>query len=325
MSHEIANTNGRPAMAFFGATPWHGLGTRLDQPATAEEALAASGLNYEVELEPIYTRDGTLISRRKAVVRNDCRDVLGVVGNSYVPVQNRDGFEFLDSVVSEGKLEYHTAGALGKGERVWMLAKLPGNIRVLGSEDITEKYLLLSNAHDGSAALRVFFTPIRVVCANTLSMAHRRGVGKGISILHKGDLTAKVHEAQKVLGLATCFYHDVQVKADHLAGFKPTTQQIDNYFRSLIPDPKVGNTSRAENMRRQLWQLFEEGRGQKIPEIQFSAWAAFNALTEFVDHHRPTRGQSEAERAGNRLQSQWFGSGATLKSQAWELALSMAS
>jgi phage/plasmid-like protein (TIGR03299 family) len=293
-------------------------------PATAVEAITAAGLDYGVELTPLYTGEGTRVANRQAVVRDDSNEVMGVVGNSYVPIQNAECFEFLDAVVADGQLEYHTAGALGKGERVWLLAKLPGHIRIKNSDDVSEKFLLLSNAHDGTAALRVLFTPVRVVCANTLSIAHRRGEKQGISVLHKGDLGAKVREAQKVLGLATRFYDDVQIKANLLGNYFPTKKQIARYFLGLVPNPADANRTRARNIRKQLWHLFENGRGQDIPAVRYSAWAAFNAVTEFVDHHRPTRAKNERERASRRLQSQWFGSGARLKSQAWDAALALA-
>lgn len=325
MPHDIATSNGRAAMAYFGEKPWHGLGKRLDRPATSEEAIVAAGLDYQVDLKPLVTVDGTDVPIRKAVVRSDNGEVLGVVGNSYAPVQNREGFAFLDSVVSDGQLAYHTAGALGRGERVWMLAKLPGSIRVKNSEDVTEKYLLLSNAHDGTAALRVFFTPIRVVCANTLSVAHQRGRGSGISILHKGDLSAKVYEARKVLGLAAQFYDDVQIGVNRLAEYYPSERQLDDFFKGLFPDPDEGSRTRVEKVRSKLWDLFASGKGQDIPEVRNTAWAALNAVTEYVDHHRPTRAKSEQERASKRLHSQWFGSGARLKSQAWDSAMFMAS
>ncbi|MDX1947408.1 MAG: DUF932 domain-containing protein [Pirellulaceae bacterium] len=324
MAHELAEVNGKTSMAFFGETPWHGLGTRLDNPATAAEAIVAAGLDYEVDLIGLTTLDGIPVSQRKAVVRDDTGDVLGVVGNSYVPIQNARAFEFLDSVVADGSLRYHTAGALGHGERVWMLAKLPGHIRVNGTDDITEKFLLLSNSHNGTSAMRVFFTPIRVVCANTLAVAHRRGQGMGVAILHKGDLQEKIGEAQKVLGIAHRFYDDLQIKVDHLARHFPTAGQIDDFFHKLFPDPPDAGRTRAENTRQELHRLFEAGKGQDIEGIRHSAWAALNAVTEYVDHHRPTRAKCEQERASRRLQSQWFGSGAQLKAKAWELALGMA-
>ena len=324
MAHELATTNGQPAMAFYGETPWHGLGTELDSPATAAEAMEAAGLNYRADLVPLFTEGGSAVSDRKAVVRSDSHDVLGVVGNSYVPIQNGECFSFLDAVVAEANVQYHTAGALGKGERVWLLAKLPGHIRVKNTDDITEKFLLLHNSHNGSSALRVFFTPIRVVCANTLAIARRKGHGQGISIHHKGDLAAKVRQAQEVLGLANCFYDDVQVKVDILANHYPTAAQLKGYFEALYPDNPDGKNKRAQNIRTELSKLFEEGIGQDIPGIRHSSWAALHAVTEWVDHHRPTRSGSRLEKASRRLQSQWFGSGANLKSRAWDLALDMA-
>lgn len=323
MPHDLAETNGRTAMMYAGETPWHGLGTKLDQPATAAEAIEAAGLNYQVELRSIATTDGLPIPERKAVVRSDTNQVLGVVGNSYVPVQNYQCFGFLDSVVADEKLRYHTAGALGQGERVWMLAQLPGQIRVKNSDDVTEQFLLLSNSHDGSAALRVYFTPIRVVCANTLGMAERRSRGQGVSIIHKGDLSAKVGEAQDILGFAKRFYDDLDERINHLAGHYPSQEQLSRYFASLYPDREDGKNRRAQNVREELQRLFEEGIGQDIPEVRHSTWAAFNAVTEYVDHHRSTRGRTPDERAARRLDSAWFGSGARLKSEAWKLALEM--
>jgi phage/plasmid-like protein (TIGR03299 family) len=324
MPHELATTNGQTAMAYFGETPWHGLGTKLEAPATAQDAIGAAGLNYLVELRSISTDDGVRIPQRKAVVRADTNQVLGVVGNSYQPVQNHQCFGFLDAVVADGRLRYHTAGALGNGERVWMLAKLPAEIRVKGSDDVTEQFLLLSNSHDGSSSLRVFFTPIRVVCANTLGMAERRSRGHGVSIIHKGDLAAKVGEAQEILGLAKRFYDDLEERINQLAGHYPSRRQLETYFESLYPDTADGKNRRAQNVRGELFRLFESGMGQDIPETKLTTWAAFNAVTEYVDHHRSTRGRSEHERTSRRLESAWFGSGARLKATAWKLALDMA-
>ena len=323
MAHEIATTNGRSAMAYFGDVPWHGLGTRLDEPATAAEAITAAGLDYRVDLKSLMTADGDLVPARKAVVRGDTGQVLGVVGNSYQPLQNHQCFGFLDAVVADGRLRYHTAGALGQGERVWMLAKVPGEIRVKQSDDITEKFLLLSNSHDGSSALRVYFTPIRVVCANTLGMAERRSGGQGVSVAHKGDLTAKVAAAQDILGFANRFYDDLAGRIDRLASFYPSWRQIDDYFKEIYPDRDEGQNRRTENIRTSLMGLFEQGRGQDIPQVRHTAWAAFNAITEYVDHHRSSRGADAAQRADRRLQSAWFGSGARIKARAWTRAVEM--
>jgi phage/plasmid-like protein (TIGR03299 family) len=189
-------------MMYVGEVPWHGLGHRLETPATAREAIAAAGLDYEVSLADLTTVNGIPVTTRKAAIRTNTNDPLGVVGNSYVPVQNRESFAFLDAIVADGGLRYHTAGALRKGEKNWLLARLPGSIRVKRSDDLTEKYLLLTNSFDGSSCLRVFFTSIRVVCANTLARANREGESEGLSIRHQGNLTAKILQAREVLGIA---------------------------------------------------------------------------------------------------------------------------
>jgi phage/plasmid-like protein (TIGR03299 family) len=324
MSHNLATTQGKSAMMYTGEVPWHRLGTKLDEPATAREAITASGLDYQVELRSLVTDVGTPVPQRRGVVRSDSGAVLGVVGRSYVPVQNYEAFGFLDSIVSDGGLRYHTAGALGKGERIWMLAKLPTQMRVKGSDDVVDKYLLLSNTHDGSTALRVYFTPIRVVCQNTLNVAERQAVGQGIAIMHKGDLHSKIQTAQQVLGLAERFYDDAETKIEILAGHSPTPVQLLEYFETLYPDPVDAVNSRAKNVRENLIRIFECGIGLDMPGIRDTTWAAYNAVTEWVDHHRPTRSTNPTERASRRLESSWFGSGAKLKARAWNLALNMA-
>jgi hypothetical protein len=128
----------------------------------------------------------------------------------------------------------------------------------------------------------------------------------------------------ELVPLANRFYEDLQPKIDLLANHFPTQDQLHQFFSTLYPDPADGNSTRAENVRAELFRLFDEGIGQDIPGIRHSAWAALHAVTEYVDHRRTTRGRSELDRTSKRLQSLWFGSGARLKQQAWDLALAMA-
>jgi phage/plasmid-like protein (TIGR03299 family) len=311
-------------MAYTGQAPWHRLGVHLQQPFTAQEAIEAAGLGYDVALRPLLTADGTPVPMRKAVIRTDSGEALGVVGKAYVPVQNRDAFEFLDAVVADGGLRYHTAGALGHGERIWLLAKLPGSIRVNDTDDFVNKFLLLSNTHDGTTALRVFFTPIRVVCANTLNLAERRNVDQGIAIAHKGDLSTKIDQARQVLGLASRFFNEAEAKINLLASHEPTPAQLERYFESVMPNPEGSDPTRAKNIREAFHRIFETGIGLDMPGVKNTTWAAYNAVTEWVDHHRPTRAKTPEARTSRRLQSSWFGSGASLKSRSWELAVDLA-
>lgn len=325
MAHNLALTNGKPAMMYTGEVPWHQLGTRLDQPATAQEAIEAAGLNYRVEMKPLQTTDGQPVSFRKATVRTDSQEILGVVGNGYVPVQNAQAFAFLDDIVADGGLRYHTAGALGHGEKIWLLAKLPGQIQVGNSSDTVDPFLLLSNSHDGSTALRVYFTPIRVVCQNTLAIAERAGQGQGVSILHKGNLQAKIRAAREVLGLAQEFYQRTSEQINLLATHYPSSTQVSDYFRELYPDPESDEPSKHTlKIRNELTRLFEHGMGHDEPGIKHTTWVAYNAVTEFIDHHQPTRGADSSSHNSRRLDSIWFGAGARIKQKAWNLAVNLA-
>jgi phage/plasmid-like protein (TIGR03299 family) len=158
MAHKLHIENGRASMMYVGKEPWHGLGTKLDGPVTSEEAIKAANLDWVVEKKPLVAYDGKHahpVGNRYAIVRKDCygqpKPVFGIVGADYTPLQNRDAFAFFDRIVGRGAAIYHTAGALGDGERVWMLAKLPNPIHVAG-DDVTDKFLLLSNSHDGGNA-----------------------------------------------------------------------------------------------------------------------------------------------------------------------------
>jgi hypothetical protein len=142
--------------------------------------------------------------------------------------------------------------------------------------------------------------------------------------MHKGDLHAKIREAQHVLGFAIRFYDDAEERINRLASHYPTQTQLSAYFKDLYPDPEEGkDNTRAVNIRQELHRLFEEGIGHDEPSIKHSSWVAFNAVTEFVDHVRAGRGVNDTDHASRRLDSIWFGNGARLKQKAWNLALDM--
>jgi phage/plasmid-like protein (TIGR03299 family) len=314
----VANVD---SMFFTGETPWHGLGVKLENPATAREAILAAKLDWRVSTEPAILADCTQLLTR-AVRRLDTRAVLGEVGRLYQPIQNDEAFCFFDSVVGSGQAIYHTAGALGKGDRVWILARLPGEIRVQNTDDVTHKYLLLCNSHDGKMALRMFFTPVRVVCQNTLNMALSAGMGSGVSIRHLPGLKGKIQEAQRALGLAVRYYDDAEGLVNLLARTRPGSDVIRKYVRSLFPDHKDELVQmRHERIREEVLDLYAYGRTNNLPGVCSTWWAAYNAVTEHADHARRSRGRTDQERREKKLASIWFGPAAQLKRRAWKLAL----
>ena len=178
------------SMFYVRETPWHGLGTRVIEAPSSEDALIAAGLNWNVIQEPIYTGENEPISGYKANVRDSDRRVLGVVTDRYKVVQNHEAFAFTDALLGQG-VRYETAGSLQEGRKVWLLAHMPHEYIISGER--ISPYLLFSNTHDSSGAVKVALTPIRVVCNNTLNLA-LRAAERSWSMIHTGDIQSKMKE-----------------------------------------------------------------------------------------------------------------------------------
>jgi phage/plasmid-like protein (TIGR03299 family) len=312
MAHNI-NEN---RMFYFGEKPWHGIGTELNHPATAAEAIKEARLDYTVAAEPLYRKNGREMDNLKVIVRPDTNDELGIVSNSYKIIQNVEAFNFFDSVVEEGLAMYHTAGALGKGERIWILAKLPDSVLVT-KDDVVNKYLLLTTSHNGVSSLLMYFTPVRVVCQNTLNLSSTNATS-GISIRHTGNIMNKVSEARRILGLAVNYYMKFDADAHAMLKYQMSDAELKKYFDYALRGnvgPDVEESTRVTNEKETLMTLFHTGKGNDLPEVRGSAWAALNAVTEYVDHYRTIKNLA-ADRT-NRLKNIWFGSGAVVKSRAY--------
>jgi len=189
-------------------------------------------------------------------------------------------------------------------------------------DDVVEEFLLLTNSHNGWSALKMFYTPVRVVCQNTLNMALGGAARKGIAIRHSGDIRNKIGEAQRALGLAIEFYSEFAEVSVLLRDRELAMKELDAYLKGVVPDPKGGAVStRAQNVRQEMTRLFETGKGNTLPGVRGTLWAAVNAVAEYADHVRIPRAKDPANRASNRMESIWFGSGATLKGRAWDQAL----
>jgi len=190
-------------MAFAGATPWHGLGTPLEQADLFDwqKTCETSGLAWSVELVPLVTSDNQTKVDRNAVRRSSDGRILGTVGPRFTVLQNRDAFKWFQPFLEAKEAALHTAGSLCEGSRVWVLAKLQRDPLVIAEGDEVEKYLLLSHGHDGSLAVRCGFTPIRVVCQNTLSLAHGSQASKLIRVKHTKDMHQNLENIRTVMNL----------------------------------------------------------------------------------------------------------------------------
>ena len=199
-------------MFYTRTAPWHGLGTKVDEALTSKDALIYAGLDWQVLQEPVYTSAGELVSGYKVNVRDTDRNILGIVSDRYKIVQNEEAFSFTDALLGEG-VKYETAGSIANGKIVWMLARMPQ--RYIISGDAIEPYLVFSNTHDGSGAIRVAMTPIRVVCQNTLNLA-LRGAQRSWSARHTSNVLNRLDEARETLQLADKYMNRLGKAIDEL-------------------------------------------------------------------------------------------------------------
>lgn len=214
-----------------------------------------------------------------------------------------------------GEAIYETAGVLGRGEKIWLLARLPTFIRI-GKNDIIDKYLLLTNTHDGSSVVRAKLTPIRVVCQNTLSVA-LSGSEQEVRIRHTRNAVEKLKEAHRLLGLTNQLYEELSAIFNRMQLRTITDKELLDYVQKLVPNnPDVEkNHARTENIREKILELHEGGAGAEW--TRGTAFGLVNAVSEFTDHLQHT-GNPE-----KRLKSVWFGSGAGLKEKAFSQALEL--
>ena len=271
-------------MMYNRTVPWHGLGTKVDEAPTSADALRLAGLDWRVEQKNIQLCGGAKIQNYKANVRNSDGQVLGIVSDRYKIVQNNEAFEFTDSIIG-GDVRYETAGSLNGGKKIWLLAKLP-ETEIAG--DKTEPFMCFSNTHDGSGAIRVCMTPVRVVCSNTLNLALDTA-RRSWSVRHTGDLQSKMHEARVCLQMANAYMGELAKEADRLANTTVTRAQLDQILEELFPVDESSSQREKENVKKLKDEFMVCYFAPDILKFRGTAWGAVNAMSDMISHNAPRR------------------------------------
>lgn len=314
--------NGRANVMVVGQPAWHKLGQVLANPATAEEAIREAGLGWEVEMQPMYLADGTVIPKRFATVRKDTNAPLGVVSDRYEVLQNTDAFKFFDSVVDEDEAIYHSAGVLGSGEVVWIMAKLPEHVRIKGIDD-SAVYVTLMSGHDGKRGAMAFVHWERIVCNNTLQVAlgQARANQKLVRFRHNTGIVDRVTNGAHLLGIVNQYKEDLADAFTGLANTKVDRHYTKAFIDALFPAlpkeqvEKMKRTPSFEIYRGQVMDAILEGAGQDMPTAQGTAFGLFNGVTFFIDHMKKGHGDN----ASKKQSSIWFGDGARVRQRAYDL------
>jgi phage/plasmid-like protein (TIGR03299 family) len=319
MAHEIEMVDGKAQMAYAGDVPWHGLGVKVPGDLTAEQMLEAAGLDWEVRKINAYAfdeknNDAMYDIGKSALIRSSDGKMLDVVSNDWNPVQNQTAFDFFDEYVRAGDMEMHTAGSLKGGQIVWGLAKIKESFELFKGDQI-DAYLLFSNFHKYGFSTDVRFTPIRVVCNNTLTLSLNSKVERMVKISHRKQFNPG--NVKEMLGIATDKLAKYKEMAAFLGSKKAKGEDIVEYFCRVFPvtGSNEKKTKEVSKNAQIAMDILHSQPGHEYAEGSW--WQPFNAVTYMTDH---LVGRS----ADTRLTSSWYGNNKNLKTKALELAVEMA-
>ncbi len=339
MAHEITIREDGFAEAAFSMTPaWHGLGKVYDKPMTSLEALQGAGLDWDVIQKDVFQltseipfvnrtlSDYSQIDGFKLNCRSDTKAVLGMVSDHYKIVQNTEAFQFLDELVENHEMLYESAFSIRRGKKVVLLAKMPGVREVVEGDQLID-YILLSLGHDGTEAIQFGPTSVRVVCANTYAMALQEGRTRGLSIRHSGNIKEKLTQARSILALANDQFAQYAEIGTQLAQQRLTKEEWKIYLNLLCPeldpldpDYTARRARKVDDTRLNIEDAFRNERQDTAPE---SAWSAFQAVAEVVDH-MPRKGRGVLAKAEARFNTCLSGVGQDLKERAFKAACNVA-
>lgn len=303
-----------------GELPWHGLGVNLKDIATAEEAIEAINFAYEVVKLPTYVKlpwNGKEIALDDnfATVRRDNDFVLGSkLGKRYQVVQNKELFSFFDPIVERDEAIYHTGGILNGGKRVWLLAKLPEYIKVGG--EFIDQYVLLCSSHNGTIPTIAKFTPVRVVCNNTLTVA-LSGAEQRVSVRHTTNAIDNLKNAHKILGIVNTLSQQLEEIFNKMTDIKVTDETLAEYISNVFPTQKEQKrATKTTNIRNKVLELVYASPGAELESAKGTLWGAYNAITYYADHVNLKKDDDD-----KRVYSVWFGTSSDLKNRAFDEAI----
>jgi len=344
MSHDITIQQDGTAEAAFALTPpWHGLGQLVDHTMSSEDAIQAAKLDWQVEKRTpkVWLKNAEGYESLDEAVdyaatvrvgkEGQADDLLGIVGKNYRAVQNKEAFRFLDSLQMDGVLKYEAAFSLRGGRAVVILAHLP-KVDEIAEGDTAKRYILFSNHHDGSGGLKFGLTSVRVVCQNTFNLALQKDKGtiKALSIRHTSKLDDALNQARALIDRANRQFDEQAQQYRRMVERRIEDAQWYQFLDVVCPVPNKIDPDYTPQREKQIRQTRDDierryfhGELQNFSkQIERTAWAAFNSVSEKVDH-MPRRGSSARQKAEARFNVALYGTGHTIKERAYQTALKL--
>lgn len=327
MAHELEQYGDQTAFVSAREDAWHRLGTVLPDSFTAEEAMKHAHLaDWDVRKQPVYTSDilstqALPIKDRYATVRTNPftkqSEVLGIVGSKYTPIQNEEHAELLNTLVDQSGANFETAGSIKGGTQTFMTMRLPESIMVGGVDEV-RPYIIALNSHDGSMAFQFLISPIRVVCANTQAAALRNAKSR-FSVKHtKNGTQSIIAQAREALGMTYGYLTEFETRAVRMADESLSIDQFRKVAERLLPIHEEATDlvkGRIAGEQTKLTALFEISDTMK--DIRGTAWAGYQAVTEYLDHYRSVSGKDTNQSSIYRALQVANGNSEELKSKAF--------
>ncbi|ATO18463.1 hypothetical protein BS636_01640 [Acinetobacter sp. LoGeW2-3] len=339
MAHQVEQ------MAYVGETPWHGLGNQLSPHQPIEVWAEQAGMDWRIESSNVSymaqnTRGQSIImpfDEQRVLYRSDTHVPLSIVSQRYQEVQPMEVLEFYRDLTEQAGFELETAGVLKGGKKFWALART-GQSSILKGKDVSNGYILLATACDGTLATTAQFTSIRVVCNNTLAIAFKGGSAQagmvkvphstkfdamkikqqlGISASQWDEHTYEMKQLtqRKVTQLEAAAYFDAVFNNSNMSGLD-AEENIVQFYRNVADQQKAKSEPNARAMAKAMTMFNGQGRGADLSSAKDTAYGLLCTITEYVDHERRSMSKD------HRLDSAWFGAGANLKQRGLEQALS---
>jgi phage/plasmid-like protein (TIGR03299 family) len=307
-------------MAYAGELPWHGLGTKVSNDLTPQQMMEKAGVDWKVhEVESFVEFNGNKMpTGQKSLIRETDGKILTNVGKDWHPCQNETAFEFFNEYVLAGDMEMHTAGSLRDGQYVWALAKVKESFDLFGGDQV-DSYMLFSNPHVYGKSIDVRFTPIRVVCNNTLTFALDSKSQRAVKVGHRAAFEPDMVKEQ--LGIAHEKFAKYKEMAQFLGSKRFSVDSLIQYYNEVFPltsgkdKQDVINLETISRQAKNAYDVLETQPGAEYAEGTW--WQAFNSVTFVTDH-------VQGRNADNRLHSQWFGQNQLRKIKAAEKAVEYA-
>ena len=330
MAHLIEKKKDGTHSIFTVGESWHGLGVILNEAPTAADAIKHAQLDWTVSKRQVFIKpqletgnDMERVPDQFAIVRDSDERIFGVTGKNYQPLQNSEAFRFFDPYVEALEAEYHSAGSLDNGKRIWVLAKIKRDDMEIVKGDSVQKYILLTNTHSGKHAVTGALTPIRVVCNNTLTMAMRNKSTKMFRATHSNQMNKRLEEIQAEISMADQSFKRAEEFYRAFAKKQVNAKMIDQYLSNVFEWNQNDELCSARELSfknkqtETIMKLFEIGRGTDIKGVRGTMWGLYNGITEYVSH-------SICKTPEKTLQSNWFGRGQVINQRAFDFALKLA-